>query len=330
MLNQTLVTKQTGPEGKPVDKVLLMDRLYLRRETYFSIVMDRGHAGPTLVGSPKGGMAIEDVAHETPELIFKVPVDIEKGLVESEVDELVSNMGFKGPAAAEAKGIVEKLYAMFLAKDATLVEINPLAETPDGEVFVCDAKLNFDDNAEFRQKEVFAFRDRAQEDPREVEAAQYDLNYIGLDGSIGCLVNGAGLAMATMDIIKLNGGNPANFLDVGGGANSTMVAKAFEILNKDPKVNAILVNIFGGIMRCGHDRQGASSPRRRRSGSRNRWSFVSKAPTWRRQRQSSRRRDTDSSSPTISTKPRVRSSASRTSCVRRGRSKSAFRSSSPM
>ena len=163
---------------------------------------------------------------------------------------MAKNLGFHGPAQDQAADIMRKLYETFIETDATLVEINPFAETADGRVFVCDAKLNFDDNAEFRQKGVFARGDRSQEDKREVEASQYDLNYIGLDGSIGCLVNGAGLAMATMDIIKLHGGEPANFLDVGGGATAAQVQKAFELLNQDEKVKAILVNIFGGIMRC--------------------------------------------------------------------------------
>lgn len=250
MLGQHLVTKQTGPEGKRVNKVFLMERLYLRRETYFSILMDRAHNGPVLVASPAGGMSIEDVAAETPELIFTEPVDVVEGLQDEAVDRLAHNMGFSGDAKVQAKDIIHKLYKMFIETDATLVEINPFAETAKGDVFVCDAKLNFDDNAEFRQAKIFGHRDKSQEDPRETEAAEYDLNYIGLDGTIGCLVNGAGLAMATMDIIKLHGGEPANFLDVGGGATKEQVSKAFEILNSDTQVRAILVNIFGGIMRC--------------------------------------------------------------------------------
>ena len=250
MLNQVLVTKQTGAEGKICDKVFLMERMYLRREMYFSILMDRQSSGPVLVGSPAGGMNIEDVAAETPELIFTETVDIESGLQPGQLEGLAANMGFEGEQVTEAADVMGKLYEMFLATDATLIEINPLAETNTGQVMVCDAKLNFDDNAEFRQQDVFKHRDRKQEDPREVEASQYDLNYIGLDGSIGCLVNGAGLAMATMDIIQLHGGSPANFLDVGGGASEAQVCKAFEILNADAKVRAILVNIFGGIMRC--------------------------------------------------------------------------------
>ena len=250
MLGEHLVTKQTGPEGKRVNKVFLCERLYLRRESYFSILMDRAHNGPVLVGSPAGGMSIEEVAAETPELIFTQPVDIEKGLQDDDVDRLVHNMGYEGDAQKQAADIVKKLYKLFIDTDATLVEINPFAETQKGEVFVCDAKLNFDDNAEFRQEKVFQLRDKSQEDSRETEAAEYDLNYIGLDGNIGCLVNGAGLAMATMDIIKLHNGEPANFLDVGGGATKEQVSKAFEILNADDQVKSILVNIFGGIMRC--------------------------------------------------------------------------------
>ncbi len=250
MLNQILVTKQTGPDGKKVDKVYMMERLYLRRETYFSIIMDRSHGGPTLVGSPRGGTSIEDVAAETPELIFTEKIDIKQGIKQENLDRMAANLGFEGKAADEAKAVMKKLYDMFIQTDATMVEINPLAETPEGKVYVCDSKLNFDDNAEFRQQQLHSHRDRSQEDPREVEADQYGLNYIGLDGNIGCLVNGAGLAMATMDIIKLHGGSPANFLDVGGGATKSQVERAFSLLNNDKSVKAILVNIFGGIMRC--------------------------------------------------------------------------------
>lgn len=250
MLGQSLVTKQTGPEGQPCNKVLLTERLYLRRETYFSILMDVTHGGPTMVASSRGGTSIEDVANETPELIFKEHIDIEQGLKPEAAERLAKNIGFEGKSLTQAADIMQKLYKLFIDTDATLVEINPLAETPDGKVYCCDSKLNFDDNAEFRQPEVFAYRDRSQEDPREVEASNFGLNYIGLSGSIGCLVNGAGLAMATMDIIKLNGGSPNNFLDVGGGATAPTVQKAFELLNSDKKVKAILVNIFGGIMKC--------------------------------------------------------------------------------
>jgi len=250
MLGQRLITKQTTSQGLPCDKVLLTERLYLRRETYFSILMDRNSAGPLLVASSRGGTSIEDVAHETPELIFTEKIDIFEGVKPEQVERLAARMGFEGKSATQAADIMTKLYNMFIQTDATLVEINPLAETPDGDVFACDSKLNFDDNAEFRQQAIFAYRDRSQEDPKEVEASQYGLNYISLDGTIGCLVNGAGLAMATMDIIKLNGGSPSNFLDVGGGATKQQIEKAFNILNDDKSVKAILINIFGGILRC--------------------------------------------------------------------------------
>jgi len=196
-------------------------------------------------------MDIEQVAHDTPHLIFKEPIDILKGPDPAALARMAKNLGFDAPdTQRQAVDIFNKLYTLFLKTDATLIEINPLAETHDGRVFCCDAKLNFDDNAYFRQKNIFAMRDSLQEDPREVNAEKSGLNYIGLDGNIGCLVNGAGLAMATMDVIKLYGGNPANFLDVGGGATAEQVTNAFDILNQDSQVRAVLVNIFGGIMRC--------------------------------------------------------------------------------
>lgn len=250
MLGETLVTKQTGERGIEVAKVFLMERIYMRREMYFSILMDRQSQGPVMVASPAGGTSIEDVAAATPELIFKEEIDITTGPTTEQLNRLASQMGVADASIPRAADLLNNLYKMFIGVDATLVEINPLAETPSGEVFACDAKINFDDNAEFRQKDIFQLRDKTQEDPREVEASEYDLNYIGLDGNIGCLVNGAGLAMATMDIIKLFGGEPANFLDVGGGATEAQVKKAFEILNADTQVKSILVNIFGGIMRC--------------------------------------------------------------------------------
>ncbi|KAF0695651.1 Aste57867_13545 [Aphanomyces stellatus] len=250
MIGETLVTKQTGEKGIEVAKVFLMERVYMRREMYFSILMDRASQGPVMVASPAGGTSIEDVAHATPELIFKENIDIMTGPTDEQLKRLASNMGLEGVSLTRGVELLGNLYKMFIGVDATLVEINPLAETPDGKVFACDAKINFDDNAAFRQKDIFAKRDKTQEDAREVEASAYDLNYIGLDGNIGCLVNGAGLAMATMDIIQLFGGSPANFLDVGGGATESQVKKAFEILNADTQVKSILVNIFGGIMRC--------------------------------------------------------------------------------
>jgi len=252
MLGQTLVTKQTGEKGIICNKVLLVERMYMRREMYLSIMMDRGSQGPVIVASPAGGTSIEDVAATNPEKIFTEKIDIMEGMNDAIANKLASNLGLEEGSKAHESGsdLIKKLYKLFIASDATLVEINPLAETVDGRVIAADAKLNFDDNAEYRQKNTFSKRDLTQEDSREVEASKYDLNYIGLDGNIGCMVNGAGLAMSTMDIITLKGGSPANFLDVGGGATEEQVGKAFEILNADPNVKTILVNIFGGIMRC--------------------------------------------------------------------------------
>jgi succinyl-CoA synthetase beta subunit len=251
MLGNKLITKQ-APNGIPCNKVLLMERVYIRREMYLSILMDRVSQGPVLVGSPHGGANIEDVALESPDAIFTEPVDITKGIQDEQCERMASNLGCDEGTQAyeETVKLIRHLYEMFLSCDCTQVEINPLAETPEGRIVVCDAKVNFDDNAQFRQQDIFDKRDRSQEDPREVDASQYHLNYIGLEGNIGCMVNGAGLAMSTMDIIQLKGGSPANFLDVGGGATESQVQKAFEILNADEKVHAILVNIFGGIMRC--------------------------------------------------------------------------------
>jgi succinyl-CoA synthetase beta subunit len=252
MLGHNLITKQTTAEGLPCSKVMLAERMYMRREMYISIILDRTAGGPMFIASPAGGTSIEDVAAATPELIFTQPVDIVVGVTDAQSSYLAESLGFVPGSKGfdECKAVVEKLYKMFRAHDCTLVEVNPLAETPDGRVVVCDAKINFDDNAAFRQKEVHKFRDLTQEDVREVEAAKHDLNYIGLTGNIGCMVNGAGLAMATMDIIKLKGGDPANFLDVGGSASESQVQRAFELLNADKRVKTIFVNIFGGIMQC--------------------------------------------------------------------------------
>ena len=251
MLGQELVTKQ-APNGIMCNKVLLVERMYLRREMYLSLLMDRASQGPMMVASPRGGTSIEDVAQSNPELIHTEPIDITEGLTDEAAKRMATNLGLEAGSDQHEKAVtlMKNLYYMFIACDCTQIEVNPLAETPDGEIVVCDAKVNFDSNAEFRQSTIFSKRDVSQEDPREVDAAQYDLNYIGLDGNIGCMVNGAGLAMSTMDIIKLKGGTPANFLDVGGGATEKAVQKGFEILNADPLVQAILVNIFGGIMRC--------------------------------------------------------------------------------
>lgn len=252
MLGYNLITKQTTAEGLPCTKVMLVEKVDMKREMYISIMLDRGAGGPIFIASPAGGTSIEDVAEATPELIFKQPIDIMTGVTDENATFLATSLGFTPGTAghAECQDVVRKIYDLFTKNDCTLVEVNPMAETTDGRVMVCDAKVNFDDNAEFRQEKVFGYRDRSQEDAREVEAAKYDLNYIGLTGNVGCMVNGAGLAMSTMDILKLKGGDPANFLDVGGGATEGQIQKAFELLNSDEKVKCIFVNIFGGIMRC--------------------------------------------------------------------------------
>ncbi|GFZ13502.1 ATP citrate lyase (ACL) family protein [Actinidia rufa] len=250
MLGQILVTKQTGPQGKVVSKVYLCQKLSLINEMYFAITLDRKTAGPLIIACRKGGTSIEDLAEKFPDMIIKVPVDVFKGITDEDAAKVVDGLA---PKVADRNASIEqvkKLYKLFCECDCTQLEINPIAETADNQLVAADAKLNFDDNAAFRQKEIFTYRDPTQEDPREVAAAKADLNYIGLDGEIGCMVNGAGLAMATMDIIKLHGGTPANFLDVGGNASEGQVVEAFKILTSDDKVKAILVNIFGGIMKC--------------------------------------------------------------------------------
>ncbi|GAM25950.1 hypothetical protein SAMD00019534_091250 [Acytostelium subglobosum LB1] len=250
MIGHTLITKQTGPSGKVVNKIYIAERHYLRREMYFAILMDRKTGGPLMIASPEGGVDIETVARETPGAIFVEPIDIFKGVQPEQTLRLAQKIGVSPKNIAKAQDQMTRLYNFFIKHDCTMVEINPMAETSSGDVLCMDAKLNFDDNASFRQKEVFELRDRSQEDPREVKASTYDLNYIGLDGNIGCLVNGAGLAMATMDIIKHYGGSPANFLDVGGGATQKQVTEAIKLISSDPNVKSILVNIFGGIMKC--------------------------------------------------------------------------------
>jgi succinyl-CoA synthetase beta subunit len=250
MIGHRLVTKQTGAEGRPVNMVQITERLYVRSEKYIAFVMDRASLGPVLIASSQGGMDIEAVADETPHLIVKESIDIFKGLQPEQAERVARAIGFEADHINDVKDQLMKLYELFIKKDATLIEINPFVEIADGRIMCLDAKINFDDNVLFRQADVAAMRDPTQEDEREVQAAEHDLNYIGLDGNIACLVNGAGLAMATMDIIKLHGGEPANFLDVGGGANEKQIAEAFKLLNSDPRVQAILVNIFGGIMRC--------------------------------------------------------------------------------
>jgi len=248
MLGHKLITKQTPPEGVLVQKVLINESINFSSEKYFAILMDRAYQGPVMVGSPAGGMDIEEVAAKTPDQIYKEPVDIFTGVRIEQTKKLAKQLGFKDVDQAAQQ--MNRLYDLFIKSDATQVEINPFVETDDGRIIAVDAKINFDDNASFRQKDVFQMRDTTEEDPREVEASRYDLNYIGMDGSIGCMVNGAGLAMATCDIIKLYKGSPANFLDVGGGANTNQITAAFKIISGDPRVKVILVNIFGGIMKC--------------------------------------------------------------------------------
>ncbi|CAN1245249.1 Succinate--CoA ligase [ADP-forming] subunit beta, mitochondrial [Linum grandiflorum] len=223
MLGQVLVTKQTGPQGKVVSKVYLCEKLSLVNEMYFAIMLDRQTAGPLIIACKKGGTSIEDLAEKFPDLIIKVPIDVFKGITDEDAAKVVDGLAPKTADRNDCIEQVKKLYKLFCDCDCTLLEINPIAETSDNKLVAADAKMNFDDNAAFRQKELFALRDPTQEDPREVAAAKADLNYIGLDGEIGCMVNGAGLAMATMDIIKLHGGTPANFLDVGGNASEGQV-----------------------------------------------------------------------------------------------------------
>uniref|UniRef100_A0A8C5R574 Succinate--CoA ligase [GDP-forming] subunit beta, mitochondrial n=1 Tax=Leptobrachium leishanense TaxID=445787 RepID=A0A8C5R574_9ANUR len=250
MIGYHLTTKQTAKEGVKVHKVMVAEALDISRETYLAILMDRACNGPVLVGSPQGGVDIEEVAEKTPELIFKEEIDIFEGIKDSQALRMADNLGFKGPLRQQAADQIKKLYELFLKVDATQVEVNPFGETPEGQVVCFDAKINFDDNAEFRQKEIFAMDDTSETDPIESEAASYDLKYIGMEGNIACFVNGAGLAMATCDIIDLYGGKPANFLDLGGGVKEAQVYQAFKLLTADPKVEAILVNIFGGIVNC--------------------------------------------------------------------------------
>lgn len=250
MIGHKLVTKQTGAQGRMCNSVYICERKFARREFYLAILMDRASQGPVIVSSSQGGMDIETVAKETPEAITTTHVDIHTGVTDEMARKIAVDLGFSEQCIEEARDTIQKLYKVFMEKDATQIEINPLSETSDHKVLAMDAKLGFDDNADFRQKEVFSWRDTTQEDADEVRAAESGLNFIKLGGDIGCLVNGAGLAMATMDIIKLNGGEPANFLDVGGGATPAAIKEAFTLITSDPKVSAIFVNIFGGIVRC--------------------------------------------------------------------------------
>ncbi|KAK7417766.1 succinate--CoA ligase beta chain [Neonectria magnoliae] len=250
MIGQNLVTKQTGAQGRLCSSVYICERKFVRREFYLAILMDRATQGPVIVSSSQGGMDIETVAKENPDAINTNYIDMKVGVTDEIAREIATKLGFSEQCIEDAKDTVQKLYKIFVEKDSTQIEINPLSETSDHQVLCMDAKFGFDDNAEFRQKDVFEWRDTTQEDPDEVRAAESGLNFIKLDGDIGCLVNGAGLAMATMDIIKLNGGQPANFLDVGGGATPAAIREAFELITSDAKVTAIFVNIFGGIVRC--------------------------------------------------------------------------------
>ena len=249
MLGMTLVTHQTGPEGKTVQRLLIEETLAIEKELYIGILVDRGEGKPVFMASAAGGMEIEQIAAETPDAILKEYIDPGMGLEAFQARKLAFRLGLKAQQINQAVQFMQGLYKAFLATDASLLEINPFITTTDGRLFALDAKLNFDDNALFRHPDIKELRDITEEDPLEVEASKYSLNYIKLDGTVGCMVNGAGLAMATMDIIKYAGGMPANFLDVGGGANTEQVTHAFEILLSDQNVKAVLINIFGGILR---------------------------------------------------------------------------------
>ena len=250
ILGMQLKTHQTGPEGQKVRRLLIEEGADIKKELYIGMVVDRTTQRVVLMASSEGGMDIEEVAAKTPEKIHKVAIDPGKGLADKDAESIAAKIGVPQKSVAQARDFLKALYKAFDDTDASLAEINPLIVTGDEKVLALDAKMNFDDNALFRHPEIVALRDLDEEDPAEVEASKYDLNYIQLDGNIGCLVNGAGLAMSTMDIIKLYGGSPANFLDVGGGASTEKVTEAFKIMLKNPKLRAILVNIFGGIMKC--------------------------------------------------------------------------------
>ena len=250
ILGMQLKTHQTGPEGQKVNRLYIEDGADIQKEYYVSVVTDRGTQKVAIIASSEGGMDIEEVAHSTPEKIIKVFVDPIAGLTDAQAKEVADGIGMPFDSTAQTVDILKKLYQCYMETDASLVEINPLNRDGKGKVIALDAKFNFDANALFRHPEIVALRDLDEEDPAEIEASKFDLAYIQLDGNIGCLVNGAGLAMATMDTIKLFGGEPANFLDVGGGATAEKVTEAFKIMLKNPDVKGILVNIFGGIMKC--------------------------------------------------------------------------------
>ena len=250
MIGMTLVTHQTGPEGRVVGRVLIEQGLQMTRELYLSLVLDRAAGKPVMMASAAGGMDIEEVAAKTPEQIVRVYIEPGVGIVPFEARQLGFAIGLDGAQVNKFVKLATALYDAFIATDASLVEINPLVVTASGDLLALDAKMNFDDNSLYRHPDIRDLRDLGEEDPLEIEASKYSLNYIHLEGNIGCMVNGAGLAMATMDIIKLAGGEPANFLDVGGGANAEQIRNAFKILMSDKNVKAVLINIFGGILRC--------------------------------------------------------------------------------
>jgi succinyl-CoA synthetase beta subunit len=250
MLGKTLVTIQTGPAGKKVQRLYITDGVDIAQEFYLALLVDRGTGRIAIVASTEGGVDIEGVAHDTPEKIHTLTIDPATGLMPHHGRAVATALKLKGEHSKQAQSVLAKLYDGFIGTDASQIEINPLAVTEDGQLLVLDAKVGFDNNAEFRHPDLEALRDLAEEEPMEIEASKYDLAYIKLDGDIGCMVNGAGLAMATMDIIKLNGAFPANFCDVGGGASKEKVTAAFKIILADPAVKGILVNIFGGIMKC--------------------------------------------------------------------------------
>jgi succinyl-CoA synthetase beta subunit len=250
MLGRTLVTKQTGDAGKQVGRVYIEDGSDIARELYLAVLIDRATSRIAFVASTEGGMDIEEVAHSTPEKILTITVDPATGLSDFHGRRIAFALGLTGGQVKQCVSLIRTLYRMFVERDMEMLEINPLIVTPAGDLKCLDAKMGFDNNALYRQSDIMALRDESEEDPKELAASKFDLNYIALDGEIGCMVNGAGLAMATMDIIKLYGAEPANFLDVGGGATKEKVTEAFKIITSDPNVKGILVNIFGGIMRC--------------------------------------------------------------------------------
>jgi succinyl-CoA synthetase beta subunit len=250
MIGMTLVTHQTGPEGRVVGRVLIEEGLQMQRELYLSLLLDRAAGKPVMMASAAGGMDIEEVAAKTPEQIIRVYIEPGVGLAPFEARQLAFGIGLEPGQVGRFVKLATALYDAFVATDASLVEINPLVVTASGDLLALDAKMNFDDNALYRHPDIRDLRDTSEEDALEIEASKYSLNYIHLDGTIGCMVNGAGLAMATMDIIKLSGGEPANFLDVGGGASAEQIRNAFKILMSDKNVRAVLINIFGGILRC--------------------------------------------------------------------------------